>query len=84
MVKIVETFKNDTTTLSDRLISPLVELQRLGEETSELYAVDEAILNVNRRLVHAKGLGLRLEQWKQSLPADVYKNGIVLAQYTDS
>jgi hypothetical protein len=69
---------------NDRLIYPLIRLQRLGEEIYEIYQTEMSNTNQSRLHVHADRMMARLNEWRCSVPADIAPTGEGLSRHETS
>lgn len=60
---------------SDCMLYPLVQLQRLAEESRDLYRMEKATSRRPRLHTHASRLMSSLAYWKYSLPVNLQDSG---------
>lgn len=63
---------------TDRLIYPLIKLQRITEEACDIYCMECSASAQARLPAHADRLNARLEEWKISLQPEVVDTGMYL------
>lgn len=61
---------------SDNLVYPLIKLQRILEEARSLYQIDKTTNSSARTHIHAEGLMMNLEEWRNALPVNIQRSGM--------